>query len=91
MATITEVRQKLVQGGMNPTEAQKAAQILADMPAFTAPAGGMWDTLSAKGFQPMSRPLNSQVRFLSNPKDMIIVLTVDGLNTLFKQCALGDI
>lgn len=91
MATTTEIRQKLIQGGMSVEEASNAAKILSDMPPLTAPAGGIWDTLTAKGFRIVSRPINTQFRILSNEKKSIIVMTKDGMNSLFCEMAIESL
>jgi hypothetical protein len=91
MATVTEIRQQLVQGGMTPEDAQKAAGILADMPAFTSPAGAIWDTLRAKNFEMIARPINTTFRFLTDHKKNIIVVTKDGMNTVFVETAIESL
>lgn len=85
MATIVEIRQKLFQGGMTLESAAQAARILADMPAFTAPSGGVFDTLTGKGYTLMSRPVNTLFRLFTNEKKTVLVMTKDGLNSVFTE------
>lgn len=91
MATVTEIRQKLIQGGMVPQEAQKAAVILADLPAFTQPSGQLWDTLTAKNFRIISRTVGTVFRILTNDKDNIIVMTKDAVSTIFKETPVASL
>lgn len=91
MATTTELRQRLIQGGMSPESAQQAAALLSDMPAFTSPAGALWDTLRAKNFEMMARPINTTFRFLTDHKRNIIVVTKDGINTVFCEMAIESL
>lgn len=91
MATATEIRQKLFQAGIGLDVADQVARILADMPAFTAPAGGIWDTLNAKNFTITSRPTNTVFRVLSNGKKTVLVMTKDGLNSLFAETSIDTL
>jgi len=91
MATITEIRQKLFQGGMDLIDADKAARILADMPAFTAPSGGVFDTLTGKGYTLMSRPVNTLFRLFTNEKKTILIMTKDGLNSVFAETPIDTL
>lgn len=91
MATIVEIRQKLVQGGMQVADAQQAARILADMPAFTEPTGNLWDTIRAKGYRMTARPTGTIFRLITNDKLNGIVMLKDGLSTIFIETTVDKL
>jgi hypothetical protein len=90
MATTTEIRQKLIQGGMDAASAQSAAQILADPTPVNPPTGGIWDTLRAKGFGLSQRySFGSYVlRIITDGNRTVLVITQNGINQLYVE---GDI
>jgi hypothetical protein len=90
MATTTEIRQKLIQGGIDPISAQMAAQILSDPISPNPPIGGIWDTLKAKGYNLVQRFTagTNTVRVISNGTVNAIIIAQNGINQLYVQ---GDV
>lgn len=91
MATITEIRQALVQGGLIPAQAQLAARILADTPPVNPPTGGIWDTLKARGYNVSQRYVGGVFRIVTDGTNSLVVISKNGIDTIYKEVAVESL
>ena len=91
MPTTTEIRQKLIQGGISPANAQAAALILADVSPIPPPSGGIWDTLTAKNYIVSLKPANVVFRYITNGVRNGIVTNFNGINTLYMETDISTL